>query len=300
MQTRHSVSRHPSLRSLEWGRRTYVMGILNLTPDSFSGDGLGEGVGLVERAVARAQALVAEGADVLDIGGESTRPGAPVLSAGEEQRRVLPVLRALRQVVDVPLSIDTYRASTAELALHNGADWVNDIWGLQFDPDMVKVVAEAGCPVIIMHNGRKRLQPQADDQSGGYYGYFHYDDVVREVREELAAAVKMALSQGVAPANIILDPGIGFGKTSSQNLTLVSGLAEIKALGYPVLLGTSRKGFIGHVLGGLSAENRLEGTAATLAIGIERGADMVRVHDVQAMARVARMTDALVRPRADR
>lgn len=293
MPVLRSAPRHPSLHALAWGERTYIMGIINVTPDSFSGDGLGEGNSVIARALDLAQQFVNQGADVLDIGGESTRPGATAISAGEEQRRVLPVLRALRGAVDVPLAIDTYRASTAELALANGADWVNDIWGLRHDPDMVQVVAEAGCPIIIMHNGRQRQT--AGEIGGSYYGSFHYDDVVREVREELVASLELALNQGINPANIILDPGLGFGKAGSQNLALIAGLGALKTLGYPIVLGASRKGFIGQALGGLSAEERLEGTAAALAIGIERGADMVRVHDVLAMARVARMTDALVR-----
>lgn len=293
MNSMSPAPRHPSLRAFAWGERTFVMGIINVTPDSFSGDGLGAGGKVIARALELAQLFVSQGVDILDIGGESTRPGAEAISAGEEQRRVLPVLRALRGAVDVPLAIDTYRASTAELALANGADWVNDIWGLQYDPDMVRVVAEAGCPVIVMHNGRRRQI--ADEAAGSYYGHFHYDNVVREVREELASSVQLALANGVNPANIILDPGLGFGKSGPQNLALIAGLGELKALGYPILLGASRKGFIGQALGGLSAENRLEGTAAAIAIGIERGADMVRVHDVQAMVRVARMTDALIR-----
>lgn len=279
----------------EWGRRTYVMGILNLTPDSFSGDGLGVGPEALERAVALAVAMEAAGADILDIGGESTRPGAAPVTAAEEQQRILPVIRAVRAATRRPISVDTRHASTARLALAAGADWINDIGGLREDPAMAQVAAEAGCWVVLVHNGRQRLQASRDDETGGYYGYFHYDDVVAEVRRELIQLVDHALSQGVAAGRIILDPGIGFGKTGPQNLAIIHRLGAIKELGFPVLLGTSRKGFIGHALGGLPAGERLEGTAATVAIGIDRGADVIRVHDVLAMVRVARMTDALVR-----
>ncbi len=278
-----------------WGQRTYVMGILNLTPDSFSGDGLGVGPQTIERAVALALAMEAEGADILDMGGESTRPGGAPVDEAEEQQRILPAIRAVRSVTRRPISVDTRHASTARLALAAGADWINDIGGLQEDPAMARVAAEAGCWVVILHNGRGRARPAQDDQTGGYYGYFHYDDVVAEVRQELADMAEHAQRQGVAANRIVLDPGIGFGKTGPQNLALIRHLEAIKALGFPVLLGTSRKGFIGHALGGLPAGERLEGTAATVAIGIDRGADVIRVHDVKAMVRVARMTDALVR-----
>lgn len=288
-----------SLEAFVWGSRTYVMGIINVTPDSFSGDGIGRTGDPRAAAVAQAQAFVAAGADILDIGGESTRPGGDPVSAEAEIARVIPVVAAVRAAVDVPISIDTYRAATAEKALSAGADWVNDVWGLRADARMAAVVATARCPVVIMHNGRNRKREAQGDQADDYYGYFHYDDLVAEVRAELRHSVDLALSAGVREDRIILDPGIGFGKTGAQSMTLINRLNAVKALGFPVLLGSSRKGFIGHVLGGLPADDRVEGTAATVAVGITRGADIIRVHDVQQMVRVARMTDALVRPAPD-
>lgn len=288
-----SVTQVQPQHNFVWGSRTYVMGILNVTPDSFSGDGILDERGIIAQALR----FVADGADILDVGGESTRPSGDVVSAEIEQSRILPIIRALRQVTDVPISIDTYRASTAKMALETGANWVNDIWGLQHDPAMAHVVAEADCPIVIMHNGRNRERQKKEDGAGGYYGYFHYDDLIGEVSAELQQSIDLALNAGVRPANIIIDPGIGFGKTGDQNLALLNQMDALKALGYPILLGTSRKGFIGHTLGGLPAQERIEGTAATTAIGIDRGADIIRVHDVRQMARVARMTDAIIRQR---
>ena len=280
----------------EWGKRTYIMGILNATPDSFSGDGLLTEDNMLASIVAQAQRFVAEGADILDIGGESTRPGFQVVTGEMERERVLPAIRAIRTALpDVLISIDTYRAETARQALAAGADWVNDIWGLKHDPEMVAVVAEAGCPVVMMHNGRNRPRISADDGTGGYYGYFEYDDLIPDVLRELGESVEIALQGGVSAENIILDPGIGFGKTGPQNLELLHHLSALKSLGFPILLGASRKGFIGHLLGGLSADQRVEGTLATTAIGIERGADIVRVHDVLQNVRTARITDAIIR-----
>lgn len=273
--------------------RTYVMGILNVTPDSFSGDGISEAG--VSSALAQAKQFVEWGADIIDIGGESTKPGGDAVTASIEQSRVLPIISALKTEISVPISIDTYRASTAKLALEAGANWVNDIWGMKYDDQMGSVVAETDCPVVLMHNGRNRKVEDRDDQTGGYYGYTHYDDVVQETCAELMECVKIAQSAGVADHQIILDPGIGFGKTGPQNIEILNRLDEVKALGFPVLLGTSRKGFIGHTLGGLPAHERTEGTAATIAIGIQRGADIVRVHDVKEMARVAKMTDAILK-----
>lgn len=283
---------------LVWGERTYLMGILNITPDSFSGDGLGDisQADLIEAAVAQAEQFVSEGADMIDIGGESTRPGFEIVDAQMEIDRVKPVVEAVRSALpETVISIDTYRAETARVALAAGADWINDIWGLQHDPQMVELVAETGVPVIMMHNGRNRPRLEKDDGAGGYYGYFHYDDLIKEIIDELSQAVNMALSKGVKATQIILDPGIGFGKTAPQNLTLLNRLNEIKRMGYPMLLGTSRKGFIGTYSGNLPVEERIEGTAATVALGIASGADIVRVHDVKAMSRVVRMTDRIVR-----
>ncbi len=279
-----------------WGERTYVMGILNVTPDSFSGDGVLIQPDVLSAAVAQARTFAAAGADIIDIGGESTRPGSEPLSAQDELARVLPVIRAVREAVDLPISIDTYRAETAQQALAAGANWVNDVWGLRMDPDMPAVVAQTGCLVVIMHNNSRPKNVAQENRLGGRYVGVVYRDLIGQVSAELQAGVELALAAGVKKTQIILDPGIGFGKTVEQNLQLVNQLDKLKALGYPILLGTSRKSFIGYTLN-LPPEERLEGTAATTSIGIDRGADIIRVHDVQAMVRVARMTDKLVRGR---
>ncbi|MEM7111503.1 MAG: dihydropteroate synthase [Chloroflexota bacterium] len=288
--------------SLSWGERTYVMGILNVTPDSFSGDGLVGRVGnpLYKTAVAQALQFVAAGVDILDIGGQSTRPGSKPVSAEEEAARVVPIIKAVREAVDVLISVDTYHASVAKAALAVGADWVNDVWGLWYDPKMVEVVAEADCPVVIMHN---RMLPKSMAEivrlNGRSLGKV-YNDSLADVVAGLQARIDLAVANGVAPENIIIDPGIGFGTTRRQNLRLINNLHYFKQLGYPILLGTSRKGFIGNYLGGLPADDRVEGTAATVAIGIDRGADIVRVHDVKEMVRVARMTDHICRDASPR
>ncbi|MEM7798945.1 MAG: dihydropteroate synthase [Chloroflexota bacterium] len=283
---------------IEWGKRTYLMGVLNITPDSFSGDGLKSSAAddVVERAVALASRFIEEGADILDVGGESTRPGYEEISARAEIERVVPVIDGIRKrFPEVVISIDTYRSETAQAALRAGADWINDIWGLQFDPEIGTVAAQTGAPVIIMHNGRNRPRQERDDGAGGYYGYYHYDDLIGEIVRELSEAADLALSKGVAPDQIILDPGIGFGKTAPQNIELLRKMDQLRTLGYPILLGSSRKGFIGSYLGKLPASERTEGTAATVSIGISKGADIVRVHDMKAISRIARMTDLLVR-----
>lgn len=277
-----------------WGRRTYVMGILNITPDSFSGDGLLNQAEVIEAAVARARDFAEAGADILDIGGESTRPGSRPIGPEAELARVLPVIKAVRQAVALPISIDTYRARVAEAALAAGAAWVNDVWGLRMDPAMPKLVAEAGCPVVIMHNRSRPGQAAEARRLGEHRPAYEYGDLLAEVRGELQGSIELALSQGVKPGQIIVDPGLGFGKTAAQNRQLITQLDQLKGLGYPILLGPSRKGFIGRILN-LPPAERVEGTAATVVIGIERGADIIRVHDVRAMVRVARMTDALVR-----
>lgn len=283
---------------LLWGRRTYVMGILNVTPDSFSGDGLLAGEDTVTAAVRQAEDFVRDGADIIDIGGESTRPGSEPVTIEEELARLLPVLRAVRARVRVPISVDTYRADVAAAALAEGADWVNDIWGLRMDKRMAGVVAEAGCPVVIMHNRSRPKSIEQEDRLGGRYLGVHYDDLLADIGRELEEQVAWALAEGVRPENIIIDPGIGFGKSISQQLQLIDQLDAFKALGYPILIGPSRKSFIGYTLN-LPPEERLEGTAAVVAIGIDRGADIIRVHDVRAMVRVARMTDRIVRRATD-
>jgi len=270
---------------LEWGQRTYVMGIINVTPDSFAGDGLlddaPEQEAFVQRAVAQAQQFVADGATLIDVGGESTRPNAAPISVEQELARVLPVVRALYAALpqEVTISIDSYKAEVARQALDAGAYIVNDIWGLRYDAAMASLVAERGIPVVLMANMR---------------GY-RRREIVSDVVRFLAGSIDLALAAGVAWERIIIDPGIGFGTTPTENLALLHRLGELRALGRPILLGTSRKSTIGLVLGGLPASERLEGTAATMALGIAQGADIVRVHDVREMARVAKMSDAVVR-----
>ncbi len=251
------------------------MGILNVTPDSFSGDGLGKDV---EAALAHARRLVEEGADIIDIGGESTRPDSSPVSVGEELKRVLPVVERLSQEVDVPISIDTYKAEVAQRALDAGADMINDVWGLRQDPYLVQVASDRDVPLVITANQRD----------------MEYDDIMQAVGDSLVSGVNAALSAGVAWENIIIDPGIGFGKTLEGNLEVLRRLGELRSIGRPILLGTSRKSMIGGVLN-LPPEQRLEGTAATVAIGIANGADIIRVHDVLQMKRVAKMADAVVR-----
>lgn len=278
----------------EWGAKTYVMGILNITPDSFSGDGLLVREDVIRTAVAQAQQFTADGADIIDIGGESTRPGSMPVTEAEELARVIPVIEAVRTAVSLPISIDTYRASVAEAALAAGASWVNDVWGLRMDPRLAQVVANANCPVILMHNRSKPKDVAQEERLGGRYIGVKYDDLIADIKRELGESVELALQAGVKEANIILDPGVGFGKTVTQNLQIANQLHQFKTMGFPILLGTSRKSFIGYTLD-LPPEERLEGTAATVAIGIDRGADMVRVHDVKPIVRLAKMTDAIIR-----
>ncbi|MBE7529649.1 MAG: dihydropteroate synthase [Ardenticatenaceae bacterium] len=270
------------------------MGILNATPDSFSGDGLAVGADWVATAVQQAQQFAADGADILDIGGESTRPGSQPITAVEELARVIPVITAVRQAVDLPISVDTYRAEVAEAALAAGANWVNDVWGLRMDGRMAEVVAAAGCPIVIMHNRSKPKNVEQQDKLGGRYVSMEYSNLIGDIKRELQESIHLALAAGVQESQIIIDPGIGFGKTVDQNLQLLNQLDQLKELGFPILLGTSRKSFIGYTLD-LPPDERIEGTAATIAIGINRGADIVRVHDVKVIARVAKMVDRIVR-----
>jgi dihydropteroate synthase len=280
--------------TFEWGRRTYVMGILNATPDSFSGDGLQTNKDWIIRAVAQARRFVDEGVDIIDIGGESTRPGSTPVSVEEELERVIPVIAAIHDNMDVPLSVDTYRATVAEAALDAGADWINDVWGLRMDPDIARVAARSGCMVVLMHNRSKPKNVAQEELLGGRYVGVYYDDLINDVQRELQQSIDLAIDAGVNSSRIVIDPGIGFGKTVDQNLQLIHGLRHFKEMGFPILLGPSRKSFIGYTLD-LPPEERLEGTAATIAIGIDRGADIVRVHDVKEMVRVVRMTDEIVR-----
>ncbi|HEX7588918.1 MAG TPA: dihydropteroate synthase, partial [Anaerolineae bacterium] len=237
---------------------------------------------------------ISQGADILDIGGESTRPGSQPISAEEERIRVIPVIQALRRKASLPISIDTYRADTAQAALDAGADLVNDVWGLRMDPEMKRVVAARGAPVVIMHNRSKPKDAVQTNRLGGRYVGVEYTDLLADVIRELRGQVDLALEAGIPADKILVDPGIGFGKTVEQNLELLDRLGELRVLGCPILLGPSRKGLIGYTLD-LPIHERVEGTAATVTLGIERGADIVRVHDVKQMVRVARMTDAVVR-----
>jgi dihydropteroate synthase len=281
----------------DWGTRTYVMGILNITPDSFSGDGLLVEADTVKAALEQAGRFVAAGAAILDVGGESTRPGSEPVDAAEERRRVLPVIEALvSEFPETLISIDTYKAVIAEEALRAGARFVNDVWGLRADPKLRQVVAKAGCPLVIMHNRSSPTSVEVRAQLGSAYIGAEYSDLVEDVKRELMASVSLAREAGISDDCLILDPGIGFGKKVEHNLELIDRLAEIRDLGFPVLLGPSRKSFIGYTLN-LPADQRLEGTAAAIAVGIVRGADIVRVHDVEYMTRIAMMTDALVRRR---
>ena len=284
-----------SLPPLEFGRKTLVMGIINVTPDSFSGDGLISRADTVRAALEQAQRFVEAGADILDIGGESTRPGAAAVTDQEEQARVLPVIEALRSSgIDTPVSIDTYKSAVAEAALRRGADWINDVWALRADPHMAEVAATFQAPLILMHNRSQPAHAELQQNLGGRYVGISYTNLIKEISDELMESVAIARSAGVADDHIILDPGIGFGKTVEHNLELVNRLDEIKKLGFPVLLGASRKSFIGYTLD-VPPEERVEGTAAVCAIGIARGADIIRVHDVEVMVRVARMADAITR-----
>ncbi len=259
-----------------WGERTFIMGIINVTPDSFSGDGLGRDI---VAAVELAKHMAAEGADIIDVGGESTRPGAPEVSAAEEIARVVPVIVRLRAEIDIPISIDSYKAEVAEAAVKAGASLLNDVWGLKRDSRLAEIAARYNLPIVLTSS-------QHDAPTS---------DIIPAVIEDLRRAVRQAAAAGVLPENIIVDPGFGFGKTVAQNLEILRRLAELKVLGKPILLGTSRKSTIGKVLGDIPAADRLFGTMATTAIGILNGADIVRVHDVGENAQAARMSDAVAR-----
>ena len=291
-------------RTFTWGERTYVMGILNITPDSFSEDGLLAAplsplppfpLEMGGEARVRAAGFLSSGADILDIGGESTRPGSQPVEADEEMQRVLPVIRGIKnEFPEAIISIDTYKAAVADAALEAGACIVNDVWGLRGDPDLSAVAARHKAPVILMHNRSKPTSVEVRERLGNAYQAAEYQDLIEDVKRDLMDSVAIARAAGIPDEHIILDPGIGFGKTVEQNLELIRRLDEVRALGFPVLLGPSRKSFIGYTLN-LPPDQRVEGTAAAVAVGITRGADIIRVHDVEAMARVARMTDALVR-----
>lgn len=279
---------------LYWGRETLVMGILNITPDSFSGDGLLKGPNWVEMAMDQARRFKAAGAHLLDVGGESTRPGSEPVSAEEEMRRVLPVIERLAAEGLGPISVDTYKACVARAAVAAGADLINDVWAMEADPEMAEAAAELGVPIILMDNRSRREAVVRDPHLGARYEGEAHGDIVAAVRAHLMERVEAARAAGIPPYRMILDPGLGFGKTVAQNLELVDRLEELRELGFPILVGPSRKSFIGYTLN-LPPEERLEGTAAVVAVSIVRGADIVRVHDVEPILRVARMTDAIVR-----
>ena len=265
--------------SLDFTRATTVMGILNITPDSFSDGGL---YLEKDKAIERARRMVSEGAHIIDVGGMTTRPGSMPVDQDEEIRRTLPVIEAIADSVGVPVSIDTCRAEVARKALNAGASIVNDISGLRSDPDMASVAAEAGAPVVVMHMKGTPLDMQKDPR---------YEALIPEILDSLRESIRIASSAGID--QIIVDPGIGFGKTFDQNLEIINRLDEFVLLGRPLLVGASRKAFLGAILDGAPETDRLEGTAAVVAASILRGAHIVRVHDVREMARVARVTDAI-------
>lgn len=265
------------------GSRTLIMGVLNVTPDSFSDGGRYTSV---EAAAAHASRLAEEGADIIDIGGESTRPGADPVSLEEELRRVIPVVEAVRaELPEICISVDTYKAKVAEEALRAGADMINDVSALRFDPDMVRVAAEAGAPIVLMHMLGTPKTMQQDPT---------YDDVVGEISAFLGERISWAVSQGIERERIIIDPGIGFGKRPEHNTEILRRLGELKALGRPILLGTSRKSFLG-ALTKRPVEERLEETIASVVIGALHGADIVRVHDVGAVKYALTVADAIRR-----
>ena len=258
------------------GERTYIMGILNFTPDSFSDGGIFNDIDV---AIEHVKNMIDDGVDIIDVGGESTRPGYTLISDEEEISRVVPVIKAIKENFDIPISIDTYKAKVAEKALEAGADLINDIWGFKKEKDMAKVAAKYNVPCCLMHN--------RDNEE--------YKNLMEDILNDLSESIKIAKEAGVKDENIILDPGIGFAKTYEQNLETMNNLERFKELGYPILLGTSRKRMIGYALD-LPVEERVEGTVATTVIGIMKDAcDFVRVHDVLENARAAKMTDVIVR-----
>ncbi len=277
-----------------WGSQTYIMGILNVTPDSFSGDGLLNDADWIDAAVRQGIRQAEEGAHIIDIGGESTRPGATPVSKDDERARVIPVIKALAKEIPIPISIDTYKSEIARQAIEAGASIINDVWGLKMDPHMADVAARYKVPIVVMHNRSEPKDAAQKELLGGHYVVAKYHELIDDISQELMASIELARAAGVAQDKIIIDPGIGFGKTIEQNLELVRRWKEFESLGYPILAGPSRKSFVGFTLG-LAQSERLEGTAAAVTMLIERGADIVRVHDVKAMRRVAAFTDVIIR-----
>lgn len=262
-------------KEYELGKRTYIMGILNVTPDSFSDGGK---FNEIDAAVNQARKLIEDGADIIDIGGESTRPGAEYVTEEEEIKRVVPIIKAIKEKLDVTISIDTYKAKTAEEAIKAGADIINDIWGAKYDKNMAKIAAKYNTPIILMHNRENKP----------------YENLMEDVVRDLQESIDIALKAGVKKENIILDPGIGFSKTYEENLIVMNNCEVIKKLGYPMLLGTSRKSMIGLTLN-LPVNERVEGTLATTVMGIIKGFEFIRVHDVLENKRVAIMTDTILK-----
>lgn len=262
-------------KDFELGKKTYIMGILNVTPDSFSDGG---SFNSVDMALKHAEEMISQGADIIDIGGESTRPGHTIVSEEEEMERVLPIIKSLKLNFDIPISIDTYKAAVAEASIKEGADLINDVWGFKKDPLMAKVAAKLDVPCCLMHNRDNT----------------NYNNLMEDVLSDLKESIDIALKAGVKPNNIIIDPGIGFAKTYAQNLAVMNNLEKLTSLGFPVLLATSRKSMIGNTLN-LPPNERVEGTVATTVIGIMKGCNFVRVHDVLENKRASMMADAIIR-----
>ncbi len=275
-------------RRFDWGSRTYVMAIINATWDSFSGDGVGDDQDKIRELATEAQR---SGADFIDVGGESTRPGAAPVSAADEINLIIPAIHTVRAASDLPISVDTYKAEVAREALDAGADIVNDVWGLRRDPAMASLVAEAGCALIVMHNRRAGA---TKGSIGGHYREVAYDDLVQDIVEDLEAGLALAVDAGIDTGKVVIDPGFGFGKSPAQNVELLSQLSQLRSLGLPILVGVSRKSFIGYAMGDGDAD-RTAGAAAATALAIGAGADIIRVHDVRPMVQVARVADAIVR-----
>ncbi len=278
-----------------WGKKTCVMGIINLTPDSFSGDGIFVSRDPIHQALAQSEDFIRDGSDILDLGAESSRPGAHPVSAEEELDRLLPVLREIKaRGLPVLVSVDTWKAEVADACLQAGADWINDIWGLRADARLAEVIARYKATVVLMHNRSQSAAVRDLGTLGSSYQGAKYADLIPDIKNDLTASMRIAQEAGIEKERLILDPGIGFGKTVAQNLALINHLDEFKTLGCPLLIGPSRKSFIGQILD-LPVDQREEGTAAAVAIGIARGADIIRVHNVKLMARVAKLADAIVR-----
>lgn len=259
---------------LDFSSKTYVMGILNVTPDSFSDGGK---YNEADQAADRARNMVLQGADMIDLGGESTRPGAVPVPEAEEVSRILTPLKAVRKAVDIPVSIDTYKAAVAEQAIRAGADIINDVWGCKADPDMAGVAAEYDVPIVLMHNRKESV----------------YNSLIDDMRDDLNESIQLCLEAGVKHERIILDPGIGFAKSYEENLQVMRQLETFTSMGYPVLLGTSRKSLVAKTLD-LPVDERVEGTGATVCLGIDKGCDIVRVHDVLEISRMTKMMDAML------